>query len=1451
MIPPPDNLDPLPEEAPSLFGRIGEQVVNAPFNIAQDISNISSGLGVTNKENVNLPFNIPDPKSKTEGLVDLGAFLGRAFVPFTAGAKAGQLASKITEAGPMLSKMLASGSAFSAGGLTESPQRATVEGGLGAGFGAIEGMLPGPLRIAAAGGLGLASGTEAKIEGATDTQAMTRGLVNSILPLISGRRAPNKITEALTENRPVPLLEYGQRNLLEDVQTARTIPGTNEAIPYGGQLEESTTRARPIFGTEQSTTTAEGAVWPERFFKQEDKLPIRGETGEVLPPLLPKRSIPFEGSLIREPIYSEGEATSIARSQQPERSYAIVNGKRVYPEEIATLQSETAPTSTTSATTKDRLLLSSMLSKENESMVKKAAEKLGVQHQGYNTGTVEEMGKWANSMEFYIPENNANVTLPAGSTYKDLKNAVQAKRKISFETESQGTKAPDKEIATLQKTESAPLALETVELPHELKTGDKAVTFIDGERVVGSVHPSVEPGTVRFVEKNGTEHDIRPADIKPLGFRTKAGNVEQVGGMSEIEKARFASEPGTQGLPISGGKMKLSNFGEHGFVEPEVIKMLGKYVAAPVIGGAVGYAEDDQHRLGSAVAGAIAGGLAGHFGTKIFRLLAEGHPQVKVNGSFAEKLSQIGRATSQDAVEMAKAFTANPKMAAKAASQWGLSSGFDRLSRWFEKNLTVNPTVARFLDRAHGEVSVLSDSMRKAVKDLSQMEGIERYNEVLGKYFEGTISHGALVSQVPVEIANLAAVAAQSRTALQRMVWNGMGPGKLANAVQESLGKYLTTSYKIFNDAKYRPTDSQVEAAARSLSDDWGNLETRMDLLHEYLHEIKSNRGIYFGGKGSGAKLDSVLTRSRDLTPEFKAMLGEYSSPIERMAFTGSKLVRAARSAEFFNEVARGTKENGLKYAYSTAEREAEIATLQSISRLAHTSTERELASAKLDELKSYVINSEGASSGRLGHKWLDRRMRDQIATYESGSELYRSAWSRQMINATNIIKYNQVILSPLQFTRQVMSMPIMGMMAKTNPLDWAKAGQTLFDKSAKGAAEILRLKKLGVLQGDPVSGMLREDMAHLMDGTLDSILGGRVKDALHKWEDIWRTPDLVVRVSAFQKEEARLLELYGEAGSQKATREAIDYMNRYTMNYSVAPPGIKLARQLPFINQYLNFAYEALRIAKNLGQDAMKGDLHAIGALATVATAPFIIQQLSEQQLSPEDRKEWEKVKNLGRDYERHNFRFVVGKTANGDFRYISFSPLVPHEPWLQSFRAIMSGDTGALSAVNPVFGWENTPLLNVASTLVTGRNRFSGQKLYTGADYANSIRNDVAPLLLGNDLDRIKRALTPNDQGGLGVIDQRTGKVSSIEDIIQTYASSMRPYTVRPAYLLFQAKQEVTDRIKAQQSSYKAVLATNASVEEKARAKDNFDRAMTHILLSFKEKYGVDLNQAEEDSQ
>lgn len=1563
MIPPPDDTSPLEPESPSIMGRIGEQLANTPANLFNDLMRLQYNLGLHDDDQHEapqgpVPFQIPEAKTTGEGIVDIGANIVQSLPLFLTGEGAGAGVARLASAGPIAARMLRMGAGFGVGGLTQSPEHAAVETALGAGFGAAE-SLPGPLKYLAALGVGLGTFANLKHEGATDTRASIMGVTQAALPLLLHARGR---TPKVAAEPPIAPLQLGYRpeanRYLEDVQTTTRVPGSGGVIPYGGELEESTTRGMPVAGTER-LDRVNGRLPADSPFRMQPSEIIEGDFTDI-PKLLPapperlmtdvelRRGLgvrPPPGSLIREPAITMDEVRSVVAARTPTNGRVIpfterekpiaaaikmpdgkiftgpshphaadiafkdstytrpsnpyellpegaesgfATNKRSFvstdeawilaqPEDFVggfpsdtdsrafnfslkgnlsdTIYSKNLEKATQPPTkvAPKRVLLSSVLHESDEELVKKAAKKLNLEYKGVQ----DNAGRYPNQLYFNLttPGRETTIAMESGLTYKDLKNKVIAKNAQYDAAEAAAAKRP-KKVATLQPagpqpgsanaeiTASPSSSLEPVQLPQGLKIGDQASIKFEGETHVATIlGPGELPDTIKVRTKTYGDLDRPLSDISQLGVRAETNApIKSVGGMQELEK--LGTEPQQGFKKSSGGKMKLSNFGEHGFITPEARKLLLRYGVAPAIGGAIGYEEDEQHRIGSAISGAVIGGLAGHFGGRVLDALLE-RSKGKVTKTSTGKTTFSKSTPSETVRNVARAIIGDKAVAEKTASRWNDSTALEKFGRWMNQNFRTNVAFTRMRDKAYGAIDDLSRIVDRNMMNLVRSVSNADYVPIT-QFLEGKINFATLQSRVPTQVADMVSSVSVAFSRMEGIISDSLGGGKLATTIKQNMGKYLTTTYKIFHDPKYRPTDDQILKAAQSLNRDFGeNLETRIDLIHQYLQEIAVNRKLFQGGLGGlkGESVGRILSRAQSLTPEFKEMLGIYDNPIDRMAHTAMKLVNSGRSAELFNEVARGTKANGLKFAYSIEERQAAIATLQHEAQYNFTPEARAAAQTKLDELRSYVYNPVGESSGRLSNKFMDLNARDQLANFDGANRTFKSPIVRQIANATNLIKYGKVVspLAPLQFIRQVIQLPILGMVARTFPQDWAKAFNVLWlDKSAAGVAERSRLRNLGILTGDTIGGMFHRDMQAMMDGGLEAKLNSRFKKGLHNWEEIWRTPDLVIRISAFLKKEAEYLK---DFDPETAANKAIDYTNRYTMNYGAVPPIVMKGRQLPFINQYLSWTYETLRITKNLVEDARKGDVYAIGVLTTMATVPLAIQQMSESQLSDSDRAEWNKVKNLGPSYNRYNFRFVQGKLPNGDFRYIDYTPLVIHDQLMRMIRSMGAGDSEAFMAANPIAGWENTPLLNVATILKTGRDQWSGDNFQSVGDYAHALRREVLPPLLGTELDRVAKALTPNSEGGLGVHNLRTGQGNSMSDILQTYLTAMRPYTVRPRAVEAQVMSQAKEQIRMQIGIFRKIQMSNYSDARKQQAKQDFENAVKEILKGYHSKVGDNL--------
>ena len=982
----------------------------------------------------------------------------------------------------------------------------------------------------------------------------------------------------------------------------------------------------------------------------------------------------------------------------------------------------------------------------------------------------------------------------------------------------------------------------------QYQAGDKVLVNFAGDWEAGTIQTAnAETGIHQVRLEDGSIVDVRDSKIKSMAVQgkfeaTRESEIKQIGSLEDFRKLE------KDNLAKSRGMKRAFKPGEAGAIPLPVAVAISRYVVAPVVGAAIGAAMSDQdHRLSGAVKGAIALGGAAILGPRIFALLAEGHPDINVPSSYPAALKE-----TVTSIRKASKF----EEAVTRARTTGSASGADKVALFFDKYLFSNIETVRAIMKSHGEINALAKLFHLALPVLTRAQkgGLNDFEQKLvSDYFEGKVPQVEFEAKMgDAEVAQAATTARQVVTALQKVTVKGINDPKLKSVIEGSYDKYLTTSYRIFTDKKYFPTDEQVMKVVSEMKDQRSPLDVRFRLVQEELKTLKENHALYHSNK-IGESIAKLLFRKDDLTAAYQDALGIYTDPIERVISTTTKLLGPARSAAFFNEVAGGISDTGLKYAYTEWEMGNTLDQLRQQSAsaaLAGDTSKIATLQSQIETLNGYVWDSKNEAHGRLSEHFIAPKMHDALAQKDLLLAESNSYVAKHLRDATTLFKYNKTVLSPLQFSRQIMNVPLLGVMSRTGPGDWIGAFKALRDP-----AEREYLDRIGVSSGDIVSGMLQHDLNHLLRGNLDKFsLTNPLVGGLQKWQNIWRTPDLVVRVAAFRKQyqqmldaiPANLSESERAIAVQKAENAAIDFTNRYTMNYEVIPPGVRIFSNLPFANQFLTWMFELTRITKNLGYDAIvKKDPYAMGVLAGFGSVPFAMQAASEAMLSPQDRKDWDKVKGLLPDYAKSNFVWVTHRDAQGHFHYINFTGLLIHDSYLKMMRDVMAGDRKAFAADNPIFGWENTPLLNIATNQISGEDIHSGQKFHSIGDRLDSVRRDFAPPLLGTDLDKFVQSVTPNAQGGLGLTDIRTGQTASIGSMLESYLTATRAYTTdlgaleRRAY--YAAKADIDDN-RAQLSR---ILHSNARSDVKQRAMDQFRFTTKQTMMELLRQIRPELQQ------
>ena len=205
------------------------------------------------------------------------------------------------------------------------------------------------------------------------------------------------------------------------------------------------------------------------------------------------------------------------------------------------------------------------------------------------------------------------------------------------------------------------------------QVGDKVFVDFAGEPEMGTIVAPSKDGVTQVRLAGGDIVDILDRKITEVPSNkfeiTAAAEEKAIGDLESFRKLEKDNNRKRAGL-----KLKRPT-GEAGAIPADVARAIGAYVVGPVGGALFGAANSDEdHRLSGALFGLIAGGAISIGGVKVFELLAEGHPDVNIPGSYPAAV----KATVKSVKEAVK----DPHKEVVTASITGRASNTAKLLLW-------------------------------------------------------------------------------------------------------------------------------------------------------------------------------------------------------------------------------------------------------------------------------------------------------------------------------------------------------------------------------------------------------------------------------------------------------------------------------------------------------------------------------------------------------------------------------------------------------------------------------------------------------------------------------------------------------------------------------------------------------------------------------------------------
>ncbi|HPQ97018.1 MAG TPA: hypothetical protein PLN94_15655, partial [Thiolinea sp.] len=390
------------------------------------------------------------------------------------------------------------------------------------------------------------------------------------------------------------------------------------------------------------------------------------------------------------------------------------------------------------------------------------------------------------------------------------------------------------------------------------------------------------------------------------------------------------------------------------------------------------------------------------------------------------------------------------------------------------------------------------------------------------------------------------------------------------NTITGNLGQYLNRSYQAFSDPKWVDKvkkKPEYRAAIEYLMREDKLTETvATGKLNAWLESTRGNDSmIAFATAGEGTN-EGIMKRRKDLAPELRAVLGEYTDPVYNYANT------LVQTSEY---IARQQYQMQLRNL------------LLGMPGIAHI--------GKQPEDNRFVQFPDSASYSALQGVWIDRDFKKDLEELGSFQPLTDHALFRSLVQFSAAVKLGKTVAAPTTQARNFLSgfllLAATGHSPHSNFTDTLKLvyqarnrvgawSGNLKLSNEQAAALNQKYVRLGVRRDGSNSGELERifNDFHQMTGEVhEKGLAGKT------WSVLLRTyqfSDDFFKIIAFEKDVSDLKKtgMAQEAAEQEAARRVRDTMPTYSM----VPRAVQQLRQFPLMGPFVAFPAEMFRTLAN-----------------------------------------------------------------------------------------------------------------------------------------------------------------------------------------------------------------------------------------------------------------------------
>ena len=573
----------------------------------------------------------------------------------------------------------------------------------------------------------------------------------------------------------------------------------------------------------------------------------------------------------------------------------------------------------------------------------------------------------------------------------------------------------------------------------------------------------------------------------------------------------------------------------------------------------------------------------------------------------------------------------------------------------------------------------------------------------------------------------------------------------MISTITGNLGTYVHRSYQVFDDPKwFKKIPNDVLNAAREYVAD-GLLVRDADLTEKQalqradviLDDLLKNGTAYedFAGfiKESklGAKDLSVLKKRKDIAPEIRALLGEYSDPRLNFAKSTTKMGRLIWNQTFLNHI----REVGMGYFLFTED-------------------DRPIGTTKIAAEGSEVY---APLNGLYTYRDVNQAFKDALGKNDM------AGWLRTIVKMNGLVKFGKTVLSPTTAARNWQSAFFFTIANGHFDLSHTRKSvsglrEYFLNNGESAKIDYLRkLKQLGVVYDTPYAG---EMMRLLDDSKIENFLMGHKyaesgKEMLGLVQKFYQYGDDFWKIIGFENEKQNFIKA-GFSESEAETEAAKRIRNTYP-TYSMVGRGVQFLRMFPLAGTFVSFPAEIVRtsyhILRYAAQDVKDPRTRSMGmkriAGIVIASAFAKAAQEATKYMFDIDDDDEEAVRLQAAPWNKNSNLMFTGRDEDGNIRYVDLSFIDPYNYWKRPINAIMRDQPWEDAAVDasaemltPFFGTDIAA--GTIFEVVSNKKLGSGGQVYKEndmplgqlQDIADHLRKSLQPGIISN-LERTYKAI------------------------------------------------------------------------------------------------------------